>query len=232
MPKRVYVRGYYRTSGKRSSGGGCIGIPAFIAILVVFYALYLMASHPVATVLILLLAVLGVGAFFFYRSSRRHRLRQFSTQPSQPYIAQRQQFYTDVQQAPASLAQLLLMTPQQFEECAARVMQAAGLVNVYVTGKSGDHGIDIVAQSGNDKIVGQCKRYHPGKKVSNADLRNFIGAMSYARAQKGWFITTSTFSEEAKRYASAYPGVLILLDGNDFTRCLQHYQPPLTIQQY
>jgi hypothetical protein len=232
MPKRVYVRGHYRTYGKRSSGVGCIGIPALIAILVIFYALYLMASHPVATVLILLLAALGVGAFFFYRISRRHHLRQFSVQPQQSYTPERQQFYTNIQQAPASVAQLLLMTPQQFEECAASVMRAAGLINVQVTGKSGDHGIDIVAQSGNDKIVGQCKRYHPGKKVGNADLRNFIGAMSYARAQKGWFITTSTFSEEAKRYASAYPGVLILLDGNDFARCLQHYQPHLIIQQH
>ena len=34
----------YRTYGKRSSGVGCIGIPALIAILVIFYALYLMAS--------------------------------------------------------------------------------------------------------------------------------------------------------------------------------------------
>ena len=83
-------------------------------------------------------------------------------------------------------------------------------------GKSGDEGIDGVIKEdrlGLDLIYIQAKRWKNGNTVGRPDLQAFVGALDGRRASKGVFITTSTFTSDAKAYADATSRRLILIDG-------------------
>ncbi len=70
------------------------------------------------------------------------------------------------------------------------------------TGKSGDSGIDgIINQDelGVDKIYIQAKRYASDNPVGSPEIRTFIGSLNTKRAQKGVFVTTSRFTDDAKK---------------------------------
>jgi restriction system protein len=83
-------------------------------------------------------------------------------------------------------------------------------------GKSGDGGIDgIIRQDrlGLDNIYLQAKRYSENS-VGTGEVNSFIGALSTRGASKGVLITTSSFSEAAKRVATSAPHLkLSLIDG-------------------
>ncbi len=71
-----------------------------------------------------------------------------------------------------------------------------------VLGKSHDSGIDGVIYEdrlGLSKIYIQAKRYDSGNTIGRQVLQSFVGAMQ--NVQKGVFITTSTFTKEAREYA-------------------------------
>ena len=83
-------------------------------------------------------------------------------------------------------------------------MRESGFVQVEVTGRTGDGGIDgrgIMRLSGllSFHVVFQCKKYQGS--VSASDIRDFRGAM-IGRADKGLFITTGTFTRDAVREAT------------------------------
>lgn len=102
------------------------------------------------------------------------------------------------------LSVLFEITPSAFERLAQRVLRESGFIQVEVTGKTGDGGIDgkgIVRISGflSFHIIFQCKRYR--KSVSAGEIRDFRGAMQ-GRADKGLFITTSSFTRDAIKEAT------------------------------
>ncbi|MCY4582931.1 MAG: restriction endonuclease [Chloroflexi bacterium] len=59
--------------------------------------------------------------------------------------------------------------------------------------------------------------------VGEGDVRNFAGALDGHNANKGVFVTTSTFSRSALDYAERSPKRLILIDGKALTRLLIEY---------
>ncbi|AHM62818.1 restriction endonuclease [Flammeovirgaceae bacterium 311] len=94
--------------------------------------------------------------------------------------------------------------PDAFERLAQRLLRESGFVQVEVTGKTGDGGIDgkgIVRISGflSFHVIFQCKRYRGS--VSPSQIRDFRGAMQ-GRADKGLFITTGTFTRDAVKEAT------------------------------
>ena len=95
------------------------------------------------------------------------------------------------------------MPPDNFERLCQRLLRELGFVNVEVTGRSGDGGIDgkgVVKIGGvlSFHVVFQCKRFKGS--VSPSFIRDFRGAM-VGRADKALFITTGNFSREAKKEA-------------------------------
>ena len=81
-------------------------------------------------------------------------------------------------------------------------------------GKSGDGGIDGIIKEdrlGLDAIYIQAKRWEGC--VGRPEIQKFAGALQGHRARKGVFITTSTFSKEAKEYVEKIDSKIILLDG-------------------
>jgi restriction system protein len=99
---------------------------------------------------------------------------------------------------------LLEIDPSAFERLCQRLLRESGFVQVEVTGKSGDGGIDgkgIVRISGflSFHVIFQCKRYKGS--VGSGEIRDFRGAMQ-GRADKGIFITTGNFTREAVKEAT------------------------------
>jgi len=112
---------------------------------------------------------------------------------------------------------LLKMKPDAFERLTLRILRESGFTQVEVTGKSGDNGIDgkgIIRLHGimSFHMIFQCKRYKGS--VTPSEVRDFRGAMQ-GRADKGLFITTGSFTSEAKKEATRDGApALDLIDGD------------------
>lgn len=108
------------------------------------------------------------------------------------------------------------MKADAFERLAQRILREAGFVKVEVTGRSGDGGIDGVGVLRlallSFQVYYQCKKYKGS--VSAGAIRDFRGAM-VGRTDKGLFITTGTFTAEAKKEATRDGAPAIdLIDGD------------------
>ena len=133
-----------------------------------------------------------------------------------------------------ALSALKKMPPDAFERLCQRVLRESGFIQVEVTGKSGDGGIDGrgVVKLGailSFHVHFQCKRYKD--TVSASVIRDFRGAM-VGRADKGILLTTGTFTREAKAEAlrdGAPP--LDLIDGDEFVQMLKFYQLGITVKE-
>jgi restriction system protein len=122
---------------------------------------------------------------------------------------------------------LVKIQPDSFERLAQRLLRESGFVQVEVTGKTGDGGIDgkgIVKISGflSFHVIFQCKRYKGS--ITPSQIRDFRGAMQ-GRADKGIFITTGTFTRDAIKEAirdGAPP--IDLIDGDLLCEKLKEYK--------
>lgn len=86
-------------------------------------------------------------------------------------------------------------------------------------GKSGDGGIDGIIKEdklGLDVVYIQAKRWD-NTPVGRPDVMQFAGALQAQRANKGIFITTSRFTEDARNYVSQIGSKIVLIDGEQLT---------------
>lgn len=115
------------------------------------------------------------------------------------------------------LATLLKMAPSAFERLVQRMLRETGFIQVQVTGRTGDGGIDgkgIMRLGGllSFHVIFQCKRYQGSVSVSQ--VRDFRGAM-VGRADKALLITTGNFTKEAVAEATRDGAPAIdLIDGD------------------
>ena len=119
------------------------------------------------------------------------------------------------------------LAPAAFERLVQRLLRESRFVQVEVTGRSGDGGIDgkgIAKVHGlmSFHVVFQCKRYQGA--VSSGDIRNFRGAL-VGRGDKGLFITTGSFTRDAVKEASRDGASPIdLLDGDAWIDKLKEFK--------
>ncbi|MGH8770372.1 MAG: restriction endonuclease [Burkholderiales bacterium] len=126
------------------------------------------------------------------------------------------------------------MPPDAFERLCQRLLRESGFIQVEVTGRSGDGGIDgkgVVRLGGllSFHMIFQCKRFKGG--VGASVIRDFRGAM-VGRADKGLLITTGSFTKEARREAQrdgAPP--LDLIDGEALAEKLKELEMGVTVRQ-
>lgn len=108
------------------------------------------------------------------------------------------------------------ISPPAFERLIQRILRETGFASVEVSGRSGDGGIDgrgIAKINGilSFHVVFQCKRY--SGSVGSPAIRDFRGAMQ-GRADKGLFITTGTFTQDAIKESTRDGAIAIdLVDG-------------------
>lgn len=119
------------------------------------------------------------------------------------------------------------ISPDAFERLTQRLLRESGFVQVEVTGRTGDGGIDgkgIARIHGfmSFHVIFQCKKYQGS--VSAGDIRDFRGAM-VGRADKGLFITTGTFTPAAVKEATRDGAPPIdLVDGDQLAEKLKEFQ--------
>lgn len=113
----------------------------------------------------------------------------------------------------ATLAELLSLTPQRFEEAVAQLLRDEGYSRVRVHGGAGDLQADVTAVApAGQRVVVQCKRYSPGRKVGSPTVQSFIGmATVHHRVPIGMIVTTSEFTAPAAELARRYG--IDLVDG-------------------
>lgn len=123
--------------------------------------------------------------------------------------------------------------PIQFERLCQRLLRELGFVNVEITQRTNDGGIDgkgIIKIGGvlSFHVVFQAKRYKGS--VSSPTIRDFRGAMS-GRADKGLILTTGSFTREAKKEATRDGAIPIdLIDGNEFAERLKELKLGVEIE--
>ncbi len=131
----------------------------------------------------------------------------------QAYLGIRQQLSADL------LDHIKAASPQFFERLVVDLLLKMGYGgNRAEAGKaigtSGDEGIDgIISEDrlGLDLLYIQAKRWEG--TVGRPEVQKFVGALHGKRAHRGVFITTGTFSEEARQYVSHIDPRVVLIDG-------------------
>jgi restriction system protein len=119
---------------------------------------------------------------------------------------------------------ILEMDASAFERLIQRVLRESGFIQVEVTGRSGDGGIDgkgIMRLGGlmSFHVIFQCKRYQGS--VNASTVRDFRGAM-VGRADKGLLITSGSFTRGAILEATRDGApALDLIDGDQLINILK-----------
>ena len=104
---------------------------------------------------------------------------------------------------------LCQIDPLEFERFLQLTFEIFGFTAT-LTPASGDHGIDIklVSPSGSLCVV-QCKRYRLDQCVSPKEVREFLGALIFFKADFGFFVTTSYFTDQCKEFSTNQPIFLV-----------------------
>ena len=121
------------------------------------------------------------------------------------------------------LDKILEQSPYFFEKLVIRLLVAMGYggsfneITEMMVGKTGDEGIDGVIKEdrlGLDNIYVQAKRWDKTKTVGRPDIQQFVGALAGRGANKGIYITTAHFSEQAKNFKPQNNIKVALIDGD------------------
>jgi len=110
-------------------------------------------------------------------------------------------------------ADLMLLSGTESEVCVTGLLRQMGF-RTELTRATGDGGVDIIAYLDRPIVGGrylvQCKRFMDATPVAASMVREFYGAFVADRsAVKGLFITTSSFSAQAREFVQTLPVELV-----------------------
>lgn len=116
------------------------------------------------------------------------------------------------------------LSPKFLEVVVLELLHAMGYgasdTSIEHVGGPGDEGVDGVIHQdalGLQRIYVQAKRYKAENSIGRPDIQKFVGALAGQGANGGVFITTSSFSADAKDYASKNLNArVVLIDGAEF----------------
>jgi restriction system protein len=137
------------------------------------------------------------------------------------YLKLRKQLESDL------LARVKSCTPEFFERLVVRLLTTMGYGGSLADagkaiGKTGDGGVDGVIKEdklGLDLLFIQAKKWD-NSSVGRPEIQKFVGALYGRKAKKGIFITTSTFSRDARDYADGLDSKVVLIDGTQLTELM------------
>jgi restriction system protein len=126
------------------------------------------------------------------------------------------------------------VSPQYFEtivlDLLHRMGYGASRADLQRVGGVGDGGIDGVIsldKLGLEKVYVQAKRWQGS--VGRPDVQGFYGALAGQRANKGVFITTSTFSPQALEFARSVERI-VLIDGAKLAELMIEHEVGVTLR--
>lgn len=119
------------------------------------------------------------------------------------------------------------LEPRKFEELVASIIKDLGC-DVELTQSTRDGGRDIIAMVRHGLTTYltyiECKRYAPDNKVSVEIVRSVAGVHHSDRVNKSIIITTSTFTQDAIKFARNFEHQIDLKDYTDLTEMLSKYK--------
>jgi restriction system protein len=129
------------------------------------------------------------------------------------------------------LSSILSSPPGFFEKLVVELLVRMGYGGsqrdaAKAVGKSGDEGIDGIIDEdrlGLDTVYIQAKRWSTSTTIGRPEIQKFVGALHGKRAKKGIFITTTTFTNEARGYVSNIETKVVLIDGSRLTDLMIDY---------
>lgn len=139
------------------------------------------------------------------------------------------------------LDEIAQMSPLFFEKLVLDLLYAMGYGSrtsndpIIRTPYVQDDGIDGTIKEdelGLNHIYVQAKRWAQDTTVGQPDIQRFVGALSGQNANKGIFITTSSFSRHAINYAKNLGTfTVILIDGDELTDLMIAFEVGLTTEK-
>lgn len=151
-----------------------------------------------------------------------------------------QAYHSIVEDLAADILQKTLeQTPYFFEHLVVDLLVKMGYGGSFansaqVTQYIHDDGIDGIIYEdklGLDKIYIQAKRYKLDNTVGKPQIQQFSGALDEQKATKGVFITTSSYSKEAKQYVEKLNKKIVLIDGQELARYMIEYNVGVSTKQ-
>lgn len=154
-----------------------------------------------------------------------------------------EQIETGINRIAADVGEALLIRlreshPDFFEEAVVKLLLGMGYGGAAQRGRriggSGDGGVDGVIDQdalGLEQIYVQAKRYAEGNSVGRETIQAFIGALHGFGASRGVFITTSTFTQQAREYAASIPTRIVLIDGKRLVSLMIKYRVGVQVKQ-
>ena len=125
------------------------------------------------------------------------------------------------------LESIMQASPDFFEVLVLDLLHAMGYgtsrTDLQRVGRSGDAGIDGIIsldRLGLEKVYVQAKRWQ--NSVGRPEVQAFYGALAGQRANKGVFITTSSFTAQAVDFASSVERI-VLVDGKRLTALMSEH---------
>lgn len=183
-----------------------------------------------------------------YEGFRDFRLRRNSTgekaapretelaeSPEDRMAAAFLQYQSEIEQD--LLSTIKQVNPIYFEQIVVDLLVAMGYGGSHqdaaraVTKQSGDEGIDGVIKEdrlGLDAIYVQAKRWEG--TVGRPEIQKFAGALQGKQANKGVFITTSSFSREAAQFSDTIGSKIILIDGDKLAQLMIEFNVGVSTQ--
>jgi len=121
-----------------------------------------------------------------------------------------------------SLAEPRLMVTLNSADFERFVLQYFAVVGYETeeTGCSGDGGVDGILRQGGRTSLVQCKRYL--NAVGEPEIRDFLGAVTKRGADRGFFVTTSSFNQNAIAFADGTR--VTLIDGATLADTIRQLQ--------
>ena len=151
-----------------------------------------------------------------------------------------QAYHSIIEDLAADLLQKTLeQSPYFFEHLVVDLLVKMGYGGSFansaqVTQYVHDDGIDGIIYEdklGLDKIYIQAKRYKLDNTVGKPQIQQFSGALDEQKATKGVFITTSSYSKEAKQYVEKLNKKIVLIDGQELARYMIEYNVGVSNKQ-
>ena len=135
------------------------------------------------------------------------------------------------------LQQVKSQSPKFFEHLVVELLVKMGYGGQYddgafVTQQTRDEGIDGIIKEdklGLDKIYVQAKRWDTGT-IGRKEIQGFVGALSGQGASKGVFITTSTFTKDAREFRPQNNIKIVLIDGIELARFMIEYNIGVSVK--
>ncbi len=137
------------------------------------------------------------------------------------------------------LQKILDQSPYFFEHLVVDLLVKMGYGGSFansaqVTQYVHDDGIDGIIfedKLGLDKIYIQAKRYKFENTIGKPQIQQFSGALDEQKANKGVFITTSSYTKEAKQYVEKLNKKIVLIDGQELARYMIEYNVGVSTKQ-